>query len=93
MASMKSEAVDITIAAVGSKTTYIGAGVTGLGWFLSNEFFGLVGVLIGVIGLTVNIYFKHHANRRAKIEHEARMARLLRGQHTDTDIGSLELDE
>lgn len=93
MAAMKSEAIDITIAAAGSKTTYIGAGVTGLGWFLSNEFFGLVGVLIGVIGLTVNIYFKHHANRRAKIEHEARMARLLRGHRSDTDMGGLELDE
>lgn len=90
---MKSEAIDITIAAAGSKTTYVGAGVTGLGWFLSNEFFGLVGVLIGIIGLTVNIYFKHHANRRAKIEHEARMARLLRGQHTDTGLGGLEMDE
>lgn len=90
---MRNEAIDITIAAAGSKTTYVGAGVTGLGWFLSNEFFGLVGVLIGIIGLSVNIYFKHHANRRAKLEHEARMARLLRGQHSDTDIGSLEMDE
>lgn len=90
---MKNEAVDLTIAAAGSKTTYIGAGVTGLGWFLSNEFFGLVGVLIGVIGLSVNIYFKWHANKRAKIEHEARMARLRRWQHTDTGIGGLELDE
>lgn len=90
---MKSEAIDITIAAAGSKTTYVGAGVTGLGWFLSNEFFGLVGVLIGVIGLTVNIYFKHHANRRAKIEHELRVERLRKRRSTDTDIGSLELDE
>ena len=90
---MKNEAIDITIAAAGSKTTYIGAGVTGLGWFLSNEFFGLVGVLIGVIGLTVNIYFKHHANRRAKIEHELRVERLRKRRSTDTDLGSLELDE
>ena len=48
MAAMKAETLDITIAAVGSKTTYVGAGVTSLGWFLSNEFFGLVGVLIGI---------------------------------------------
>lgn len=90
---MKSEAVDITIAAVGSKTTYIGAGVTGLGWFLSNEFFGLVGLLIGVIGLSVNIYFKLHANRRSKIEHELRVERLRKRRSADTDIGDLELDE
>ncbi len=90
---MKSEAIDITIAAAGSKTTYVGAGMTGLGWFLSNEFFGLVGVLVGIIGLSVNIYFKRHANRRAEIEHEARMARLRRGQHTDTGLGGLEMDE
>lgn len=90
---MKNEAIDITIAAAGSKTTYVGAGVTGLGWFLSNEFFGLVGVLIGVIGLTVNIYFKIHASRRAKIEHELRVERLRKRRSADTDIGSLELDE
>lgn len=90
---MKNEAVDLTIAAAGSKTTYIGAGVTGLGWFLSNEFFGLVGVMIGVIGLTVNVYFKLHANRRANLEHEARMALLRRGMHSDTGIGGLEMDE
>lgn len=93
MAAMKAETLDITIAAVGSKTTYVGAGVTSLGWFLSNEFFGLVGVLIGIVGLSVNIYFRLHANRRANIEHQARMARLLRGHSSDTDIGSLELDE
>ena len=50
-------------------------------------------MLIGVIGLTVNIYFKHHANRRAKIEHELRVERLRKRRSTDTDLGSLELDE
>ena len=51
---MKSEtvdAIDVTMAAVGTKATYTGAGVTGLGWFLSNEFFGLAGILIGLAGL------------------------------------------
>ena len=29
---MKAEAIDLSIAAAGSKATYVGAGVTGLGW-------------------------------------------------------------
>ena len=50
---MKNETIDATMAAIGTKATYTGAGVSGLGWFLSNEFFGLAGVIIGTVGLLI----------------------------------------
>lgn len=102
---MKSQAIDISIAAVGSKTTYVGAGVTGLGWFLSNQFFGLMGVLIAVAGLLMNWHFKRRADQRtaAESEHrrqerEMRMDMMRRtGQAinpaADSDLGRLEFDE
>ncbi len=73
---MRSETLDATLAAVGSKTAYTGAGTSVAGWFLSNEFFGLIGVCIGVIGLGINWYFKAKADKRDNREHEARMRQL-----------------
>ena len=58
------DAIDATMAAVGTKATYTGVGVSGLGWFLSNEFFGLAGILIGTAGLLITWYYKHKADRR-----------------------------
>ena len=48
---MHIETIESTMAATGARATYAGAGVSGLGWFLSNEFFGLAGVAIGLAGL------------------------------------------
>ena len=93
---MKSEtvdAIDVTMAAVGTKATYTGIGFSGLGWFLSNEFFGLAGILIGTAGLLITWYYKHKADRRHMHEHELRMERLRRGRHVDTDLGELGVDE
>ena len=93
---MKSEtvdAIDATMAAVGTKATYTGVGVSGLGWFLSNEFFGLAGILIGTAGLLITWYYKHKADRRHMHEHELRMERLRRGRHVDTDLGELGVGE
>ena len=93
---MKSEtvdAIDATMAAVGTKTTYTGVGVSGLGWFLSNEFFGLAGILIGAAGLLITWHYKHKANKRHEREHELRMLLLRRGHCPDTDLGELGVDE
>ena len=97
---MKSEtvdAIDATMAAVGTKATYTGVGVSGLGWFLSNEFFGLAGILIGTAGLLITWYYKHKADRRHMHEHELRME-LMRTSGVpiflhDTDLGELGVDE
>lgn len=93
---MKSEtvnAVDATMAAVGTKVTYTGAGVSGLGWFLSNEFFGLAGVMIGAAGLLITWYYKHKADKRHTREHDIRLEMLRRNQKPDTDLGELGVDE
>lgn len=93
---MKSEtvdAIDATMAAMGTKATYTGVGVSGLGWFLSNEFFGLAGILIGAAGLLVTWYYKHKANKRHEHEHELRMLLLRRGHRPDTDLGELGDDD
>lgn len=65
--------VETTAAALGSKATYTGAGMTLSGWLLSSEFAVLAGLILGVAGFLVNWYYKHKADRRAQREHEARM--------------------
>ena len=89
---MKHETLDATMAAVGTKATYAGAGMSGLGWFLSNEFFGLAGVLIALTGVLVNAYYRCQDNIRAAREHALRVE-LLRGRRTDTGLGELGDDE
>lgn len=84
---MKNETIDATMAAIGTKATYTGAGVSGLGWFLSNEFFGLAGVIIGAVGLLITWYYKHKADVRHTREHDLRVDMLRRGRRSDTDLG------
>lgn len=84
---MKNETIDATMAAIGTKATYTGAGVSGLGWFLSNEFFGLAGVIIGAVGLLITWYYKHKADVRHTREHDLRVDMLRRGHRPDTDLG------
>lgn len=61
------------MAAIGSKTTYAGGGMAVGSWYLSNEFFGLVGICIGAVGLLINWYFRRKQDRRDQREYEARM--------------------
>ena len=65
---MKSEAIDLTLAAAGSKVTYGGAAVTGIGWLLSNQFFGLMGLVITLFGVGITWYYKRKANHRMEQE-------------------------
>lgn len=65
--------VETTVAAIGSKATYTGAGMTLSGWLLSSEFAVLAGLVLGVAGFLVNWYYKHKADKRMQREHEARM--------------------
>ena len=90
---MKHETLDTAMAAIGSKATYTGVGVTGVGWFLSNEFFGLMGMCIGLAGLLITWHYKRQAHRLRVREHELRAELLLRGRRTDTDLGELGADE
>lgn len=73
-------------AAVGSKTTLAGSATAGLGWATSSAFFGWVGVIIALLGLGVNYYFrrKEHELRlrddaRKEAEHLALMQAIQGG--------------
>ncbi len=79
-----SDAVDASLAAIGSKSTYAGASMTVTGWLLSSEFAVLVGMLLGIAGFGVNWYYRHKLTHseiqireaqelRAREEHAAKM--------------------
>ena len=69
------DAETIAIAA-GGKTTQVGAGTTLAGWMLSSEAGVLIGIVIGLAGFAIQIYFNIRRDRREKAEHEARMRQL-----------------
>ena len=71
--------LDATMADLGSKATYTGAGGTGLGWLLSSEGGILVGILLAVAGFLLNWYFSVKKDKREQAAHEALMARLAAG--------------
>jgi hypothetical protein len=68
-----SHAIEATLASVGSKATYTGAGVTISGGLMLSEVAVIVGMVIGVLGLLVNWYYRAKDDRRASAEHLRRM--------------------
>lgn len=67
--------VDATLAAVGSKATWGGAFMTGVGWLLSSQGAALVGICGVVVGLAMNYHFSLRRDRREREAHEADMRR------------------
>ena len=76
--------VEAIAASTASKGMYTGAGITLGGWWTSNEFLGLAGLLIATLGFVTNWYYKHKLTRaeiraleakeaREQAEHNARM--------------------
>ena len=51
------------VASAASKGMYTGAGITLGGWWTSNEFLGLAGLLIATLGFATNWYYKHKLTR------------------------------
>lgn len=80
MDDLKQTTIDATLAAAGSKATYAGAGTSLLSWLVSSEAGVVFGIVLGVVGLLVNLYFKWRDDKRQQIEHEARM-RAIRGEY------------
>ena len=64
---MKTETFE-ALGGAGGKATVAGAGLTGWGWIVSNEFFGLMGVVIALVGLLMQLYYKRKADVRVAKE-------------------------
>ena len=73
MSDPTTHTVDATMAAIGSKATYTGAGASVVGWLMSSQAGILVGIIIGVGGFLVNWYYRHKEDKRREAEHKARM--------------------
>lgn len=54
----ETEQLDATLSAVGTTGTYTGAGISVIGGLMLNEVAMIVGMVVGVLGLLVNTYFK-----------------------------------
>lgn len=78
---MKSEATEAAIAATAQKVTY-GAGSAAIyGGLTANEFAAIGGLIVAILGLIVQLYYKHKQDRREQRFHEERMARLDDGDY------------
>ena len=73
---MNTQAIEAASAASATTATYGGAAGIGLGWLLSNDFAVLTGLLLGVAGFVVNLYFRTRQDRRAEREHALRVASI-----------------
>lgn len=73
-------AMEAAAAAIGSKATQAGAGVSILGWLTSSEAGVVIGIVLGLVGLVVNFWFKWREDKRQQVAHEARM-RAIRGDY------------
>ena len=71
------------VASAASKGMYTGAGITLGGWWTSNEFLGLAGLLIATLGFATNWYYKHKLTRaelltlRERSQREAEAHQLM----------------
>lgn len=73
---MNRESIEQTVSEISTKVTYTGAGTGALGWLLSSNFIGLVGVGVALAGFLVNWYYKHKQNQREEAEYLKRMDKL-----------------
>lgn len=60
---------DTAASAVASKTTMVGSTVTVAGWATHSDFGMWAGIVIGVLGLVVNFYYRFKSDRRAAEAH------------------------
>lgn len=68
---------DALAASAASKATQIGGwGGALLAWLGTNEAAVIAGILIGLLGLAVNVYFSNRRDAREQREFEARMRKM-----------------
>jgi hypothetical protein len=78
---MKDQAMEIASAgasaSAASKVTYGGSAAAMGGWFLSNEFAVLMGLVIGIAGFVVNWYYRHKEYKLKERESLLRMSEMV----------------
>lgn len=76
MNDVNQHAAEAAMAAAASKATNVGVAGMGLGWLLSSQAAVLIGMIVGVLGLAINWYYRAKQDRREEREHLARMSEL-----------------
>lgn len=76
---MREQAAEATIAAIANKVTYGGGGVALWGAYSASDLAAFGGLLIALVGLCIQIYYKRRADRRDAELHAAQMEDLRRG--------------
>jgi hypothetical protein len=71
-------------AAAANKATGAGSATTILGWATGSDFGMWIGILIGLIGLTINLYYRRKSDQRATLAHELYMQNHVMPVHTDS---------
>jgi hypothetical protein len=74
------QAVDATIAVVGHKMAQVGGWGAFISFLLSERGVALAGILIGVIGLGIQWWYRRKQDKREQAEHVARMG-MYGGEH------------
>lgn len=78
---MKDQAAEATVAAIANKVTYAGGTTAFLGGVSANEIAAFGGLLVAVIGLLVQWYYKRKDDRRKGELHSA----ILSGRLSPSD--------
>lgn len=73
---MRDQAAEATIAAIANKTTYAGGATALIGGWAASDFAAIGGLLVALVGLVIQFYYKRRADRREAEEHAARMDAL-----------------
>ena len=67
---------EAAVAYAASKAPATGSVVTVAGWATDSNFGMWAGIVIGVLGLLINTYYKRKSDRRAEEAHQAQMRSL-----------------
>ncbi|MFV0602021.1 MAG: holin [Brachymonas sp.] len=81
----KAENADLVIAAAGSKTAYTGLFINIMGWLMTTEAMGLLGLLLTAVGVATNYYFRRRLDAREAAS-EARAAAEAQGKDREREL-------
>lgn len=82
MSQLTREAFDTAAASLSPKITFVGSVVTAIGGVFERHGTWITGLLIGLLGLWMQWYFKNREDQRRQAESDVRVAKLRR-MHTD----------